>query len=237
METTARKSVAPFYAVAVLWLVWGALFPLYAVTHYVLLAAVSVGVFFAVNALCRSGGAIGGTEEAAPKKEEKPKEASTGNPEVDKMLKDGGLAIAEMKRLDESIEDPAVSADIVRLQQVSEKIFARVKEEPTKLPQIRRFLDYYLPTTLKLLNAYDRASSAGISGENVDATKAKVSGMMKTIVTAFEKQLDALYGTEALDISTDITVLENMMAREGLTDQELKAQTVPAQDDGIKLEL
>ena len=168
--------------------------------------------------------------------EEKPKEESTGNAELDKMLKDGRMAIAEMKRLDESIEDPAVSADIVRLQQVSEKIFARVKEEPTKLPQIRRFLDYYLPTTLKLLKAYDRASSAGISGENVDATKAKVSGMMKTIVTAFEKQLDALYGTEALDISTDLTVLENMMAREGLTDQPLKAQT-NAGDDGIRLEL
>ena len=236
METTARRSVAPFYAVAVLWLVWGALFPLYAVTHYLLVAAASVGVFFAVNALCRSGGAIGGTESAAKKEEAKPKEETTGDPEVDKMLKDGRLAIAEMKRLDESIEDPAVSADIVRLQQVSEKIFARVKEEPTKLPQIRRFLDYYLPTTLKLLNAYDRASSAGISGENVDATKAKVSGMMKTIVAAFEKQLDALYGTEALDISTDITVLENMMAREGLTDQPLKAQTT-AGDDGIRLEL
>ena len=120
---------------------------------------------------------------------------------------------------------------------MSEKIFDRVKEEPAKLPQIRRFMDYYLPTTLKLLNAYDRASSAGISGENVDATKAKVSGMMKTIVTAYKKQLNALYATEALDISTDITVLENMMAREGLTDQELKAQTVPAQDTDIKLEL
>ena len=141
METTARKSVAPFYAVAVLWLVWGALFPLYAVTHYVLLAAVSVGVFFAVNALCRSGGAIGGTEEAAPKKEEKPKEASTGNPEVDKMLKDGGLAIAEMKRLDDNIADPGISADIVRLEQVSRKIFDEVKRDPKKLPQIRKFMD------------------------------------------------------------------------------------------------
>ena len=161
METTARKSVAPFYAVAVLWLVWGALFPLYAVTHYVLLAAVSVGVFFAVNALCRSGGAIGGTEEAAPKKEEKPKEASTGNPEVDKMLKDGGLAIAEMKRLDDNIADPGISADIVRLEQVSQKIFDEVKRDPKKLPQIRKFMDYYLPTTLKLLNAYDRMSGAG----------------------------------------------------------------------------
>ena len=189
----------------------------------------------AADGLCAKTGVP--EAEKTEKAQEKPKEESTGNADLDKMLKDGRLAIAEMKRLDESIEDEAVSADIVRLQQVSEKIFDRVKEEPAKLPQIRRFMDYYLPTTLKLLNAYDRASSAGISGENVDATKAKVSGMMKTIVTAFEKQLDALYGTEALDISTDITVLENMMAREGLTDQELKAQTVPAQDTDIKLEL
>ena len=100
-------------------------------------------------------------------------------------------------------------------------------------------MDYYLPTTLKLLNAYDRASSAGISGENVDATKAKVEGMTRTVVAAFEKQLDALFGDEALDISTDITVLETMMAREGLAGESLKAdasQPTPA-DDGIRLEL
>ena len=228
-----RKSAAPFYAVAVIWLAYALLFPLYRVSHFLIVGVISAVAFLLLTALCAKTGVPEKTEKA----QEKPKEESTGNADLDKMLKDGRLAIAEMKRLDESIEDAAVSADIVRLQQVSEKIFARVKEEPAKLPQIRRFMDYYLPTTLKLLNAYDRASSAGISGENVDATKAKVSGMMKTIVTAFEKQLDALYGTEALDISTDITVLENMMAREGLTDQELKARTVPTQDTDIKLEL
>ena len=66
-------------------------------------------------------------------------------------------------------------------------------------------------------------SGTGVSGENIDATLARVEGMMRTIVSAFEKQLDGLYGAEALDISTDITVLETMMAREGLTDQPLKA--------------
>ena len=222
-----RKSAAPFYAVAVIWLAYALLFPLYRVSHFLIVGVISAVAFLLLTALCAKTGVP--EAEKTEKAQEKPKEESTGNADLDKMLKDGRLAIAEMKRLDESIEDAAVSADIVRLQQVSEK--------PAKLPQIRRFMDYYLPTTLKLLNAYDRASSAGISGENVDATKAKVSGMMKTIVTAFEKQLDALYGTEALDISTDITVLENMMAREGLTDQELKAQTVPAQDTDIKLEL
>lgn len=235
METNARKPVAPFYAVAVLWLFYALLFPLYAPAHYALLAAASAVVFFAVNALCRNGGAVGGTEASAPKAAEKPKEESTGDAELDKMLKDGRLAIAEMKRLDDNIADEGISADIVRLEQVSRKIFDEVKRDPQKLPQIRRFMDYYLPTTLKLLNAYDRASAAGISGENVDATKARVEGMMRTIVAAFEKQLDALYGAEALDISTDITVLENMMAREGLTDQPLKAE--PADGGDIRLEL
>lgn len=237
MEKTVRKPVAPFYAVAVLWLVYALLFPLYAPTHYILLAAASAVVFVLVNAVCKNGGAVGGTEQAASKAAEKPKEESTGNAEVDKMLKDGALAIAEMKRLDDNIADGGISADIVRLEQVSRKIFDEVKRDPKKLPQIRKFMDYYLPTTLKLLNAYDRASATGISGENVDTTKAKVEGMMRTIVAAFEKQLDALYGAEALDISTDITVLETMMAREGLAGNQMKAETAPKDGTDIKLEL
>lgn len=232
---TKRKSVAPFYAVAAVWLACGLLVPLYAPIHYLLVAAASGVVFLLVSALCRSG-ALGQTEEpqAAPKQEAEP---STGNAELDKMLKDGRLAIAEMKRLDDNIADPGISADIVRLEQVSQKIFDEVKRDPNKLPQIRKFMDYYLPTTLKLLNAYDRMSGAGVSGENIDTTLAKVEGMMRTIVAAFEKQLDSLYGAEALDISTDITVLENMMAREGLTEQPLKAESVPKEDPDIRLEL
>ncbi len=236
MEKTQRKPVAPFYAVAALWVACGLFLPLYAPMHFILLAAVSAAVFFGVNALCKNGGVIGAAEEK-PKKEQPKKEESTGNPELDKMLKDGRLAIAEMKRLDDNIADIGISADIVRLEQVSQKIFEEVKADPKKLPKVRRFMDYYLPTTLKLLNSYDRMSGAGVSGENIDTTLAKVEGMMRTIVAAFEKQLDSLYGAEALDISTDITVLETMMAREGLTEQPLKAETYPPQDTDIKLEL
>lgn len=231
---TKRKPVAPFYAVAVLWLACGLLVPLYEPLHYALVAVVSIAVFGIASALCRSG-ATGQTEQKTePQKQADP---STGNPELDKMLKDGRLAIAEMKRLDDNIADPGISADIVRLEQVSQKIFDEVKRDPKKLPQIRKFMDYYLPTTLKLLNAYDRMSGTGVSGENIDTTLAKVEGMMRTIVSAFEKQLDSLYGAEALDISTDITVLENMMAREGLTEQPLKAESSPKEDPDIKLEL
>lgn len=224
MDTVKRRAVAPFYAVGVLWICWGVLLPLYQPAHIAAAAAVSAAVFFLVSRLCRAG-AVGQTSQAGETqaKEAQPREESSGNPELDKVRKDGRLAIAEMKRLDENIADAGISADIVRLEQVSAKIFEEVGRSPEKLPQIRKFMDYYLPTTLKLLNAYDRMSGTGVSGENIDSTLARVEGMMRTIVSAFEKQLDSLYGAEALDISTDITVLETMMAREGLTDQPLKA--------------
>lgn len=236
MKTEVRKPVAPFYAVAALWIVYALLFPLYAPAHYALLVAASAAVYLIADALCKSGGVVG-EKKAAPKAEKKAAEPHTGSAELDKMLKDGRLAIAEMKRLDDNIADPGVSTAIVRLGQVSEKIFQAVKDDPAKLPQIRQFMNYYLPTTLKLLNAYDRMSGAGVSGENIDGTKTKVEDMLKTIVKAFEKQLDALYGSDALDISADIQVMETLLAREGLTEPEMKAD--PVQEDGadIRLEL
>lgn len=238
MTAGKQKPAAPFYAVGLLWLLGGLFLPLYTKTAIAVLALVSVAVFFLVDRLCRGGETAAGSA-GAEKKEEAPKkpEPSTGNPELDKVIKDGKLALGEMKRLDDSIADPGVSADIVRLSQVSEKIFQAVKDNPKKLPQIRQFMNYYLPTTLKLLNAYDRMSGAGVSGENIDGTKTKVEDMLKTIVRAFEKQLDALYGADALDISSDIQVMETLLAREGLTEPEMKADPVQADGTDIKLEL
>ena len=121
-------------------------------------------------------------------------------------------------RLNDSIEDPTISAQIERLETTTQKIIGVVVEKPEKLSQISRFLNYYLPTTLKLLNAYDRMDAAGVSGINIDGTKGKIEDMMETICKAFDKQLDALFGDEALDISADITVLEQMLQQEGLGD-------------------
>lgn len=87
-----------------------------------------------------------------------------------------------------------------------------------KRDQIRRFQDYYLPTTIKLLNAYDRMDNLGVSGSNIDASKKRVEQMLTTVEKAYDKQLDALFQDEAMDISADVTVLEQMMAQEGLTD-------------------
>lgn len=141
--------------------------------------------------------------------------------------------MSEMRRLNDSIEDETISAQIDHLEEVTRKIIGEVVKQPKKLPQIRRFLNYFLPTTLKILNAYDRMDAAGIAGDNISATKSKVENMMGTIVQAFDKQLDSLFGAEAMDISTDITVMENLLAQEGLSGKDKTA----AQDGGTTLEL
>ena len=239
MKKIVHKSAAPLYAAAGVWVLYALLFPLYRVTHFLVVIAASAVVYFVARLFCKDV-----VEEV---KEEEKKPEPTGNPDLDKMIADGRMAIAEMKRLDDNIEDAAISAHIQRLAVVTQKIFDQVKADPKKLPQIRKFMNYYLPTTLKLLNAYDRMSAQGVSGENISGTMGKVEEMMGTIVAAFEKQLDSLFGAEAMDISTDITVLENMMAREGLSDDPIhqtQEETPAAEEkesgedgDGIRLEL
>ena len=228
-----RRSVAPFYGVAAVWVVYALAFDLYRPTHFVFAAVLSTGVYLLLRAVCKDE-----EYEVEIPDPPKPQPASTGNPELDKMIRDGALAVEEMKRLDENIEDEKISQAIRELEQTSQAIFQQVREAPEKLPQIRKFMDYYLPTTLKLLNAYDRMSSVGVGGENIDGTKERVEAIMDTIVAAFDKQLDGLFGAEALDVSADITVLETMLAREGLAGDQMKAETTKNADGtDIKLEL
>ena len=230
MKKIVHKPAAPIYAAAVVWILYALLFPLYRVGHFALCAAASAAVYLIARLFCR---------DVVEEVEEKPE--PTGNAELDKMISDGNLAIAEMKRLNESIKDEKISRQIDRLEEISGKIFDCVKASPEKLPQIRKFMNYYLPTTL--LNAYDRMGSQGVSGENIAGPMERVENMMGTIVTAFERQLDGLFGDQALDISTDITVLENMMAREGLSDDPIhRTQSEQTDSDdkssgGIQLEL
>lgn len=228
-----RKSAVPYYAAAAVWVAWAALRDLYKPGQFAFVAVLSAGVFLLLRAVCRDE-VIETVVPDPPKEEEKP----TGNAELDKMISDGRKAISEMKRLDDAIADEKISRDIRRLEAVSQQIFDNVKADPGKLPQIRQFMDYYLPTTLKLLNAYDRMDSTGVAGDNITGTKEKVEKMMDTIVAAFEKQLDSLFGADAMDISTDIAVMENLLAREGLTGNQMEAQTIKNADGtDIKLEL
>ena len=225
-----RESVLPIYGAAAAWAVYAAAFPLYRPSHFVFAALLSGGVLLLLRAVCPA------EEISVPEPPEQ--ETSTGNPELDNVIRDGRLAISEMRRLDANIADEKISADIRRLEAVSNSIFQQVKADPAKLPQIRRFMDYYLPTTLKLLNAYDRMDATGVAGENITGTKERVESIMGTIVSAFEKQLDSLFGADAMDISTDISVLETMLAREGLAGEHMEAQsTKDAGGSDIRLEL
>ncbi len=223
MAYVKKKSVLPVYMVGAVWLLWAMLGQLYRPAHYVTCALLSAVAYYVGKMIWPDRGyatadearpQAGPKPAAEPRREEKPK--STGNPEIDALIGERDKAVSEMRRLNDSIKDPKISDQISHLEAVTGKIIGTVVDAPAKLPQIRRFMNYYLPTTLKLLNAYDRLDSTGVAGTNIDGTKGKIEDMMDTICKAFDKQLDALYGEEALDISTDITVMENMLAQEGL---------------------
>ncbi len=100
---------------------------------------------------------------------------------------------------------------------ISDKIVQDAIQDPADVPQIRKFLNYYLPTTIKLLNAYDRMSDLGIEGENLSKSMSSIECMLDTAIEAYKKQLDSLFANQALDIETDISVMNRMLAREGLT--------------------
>ena len=247
MAKHVKHSVLPIYLVGFFWLGYALLFSLRSAGQYLLCAALSGVVFVLGKALFpdRLYDLPGEPEQAkqepakddAKEKTQAKTEQPAPSPEVAALMKERDRAISEMRRLNDNIPDPRLSQQIDHLEEVTGKIVDQVVSQPKKLPQIRRFMDYYLPTTLKLLNAYDRMDSTGIAGDNITATKDKVSAMMDTIVRAFDRQLDALFGEEALDISTDITVMENLLAREGLTQDKPSSQNSDGPDGGVELHL
>lgn len=229
MSFVKKRSVLPVYLVGATWLLWALFAPLYRPTHYIMAALASLVAYYAGKMIFPDRGyevqdtaQAQPTAQTAPKQEAKPK--STGNPEIDALLDERAKAVSEMRRLNASIKDAKISAQISHLEATTGKIIDAVVEKPSKLPQIRKFMNYYLPTTLKLLNAYDRMDSTGVSGANIDGTKGKIGDMLDTVCVAFSRQLDALYGEEALDISADIKVMEQMLAQEGIGGMTLGGQ-------------
>ena len=149
---------------------------------------------------------------------------TTGNPELDKIIREGNDYIKKLRAANDAIPDEGVSQSIDRMEAASKGIFEYVREHPAQIPQIKKFMNYYLPTTLKLLNSYDRLSRQAVKGENISATLFDIEGMMQTIATAFEKQLDGLFSAEAMDIQADITVFETILEQEGLKEEESPAE-------------
>ena len=152
------------------------------------------------------------TPAPAPKPEKQP-EKQTDMPERDQYKK----ILDELRRVNDAIPDEEMSDKISRLEAVSAKIFEQAKSDPDKLPQMRKFMDYYLPTSLKLLNTYAELDNQGVEGENISESKHRIELTMDTLVKAFENQLDRLFASDALDVSADIDVMQNMLRADGLT--------------------
>ncbi len=125
--------------------------------------------------------------------------------------------LAQIRAVNDAIEDAAMSEKIDRIEEITRKIFEYQKKNPEKGGQLRSFLNYYLPTTLKILNSYAQLEEQGVEGENISAAKVRIEGMMDKVVEGFEKQLDKLFENTAMDITTDVKVLEQMLEKDGLS--------------------
>ena len=123
--------------------------------------------------------------------------------------------LRDIRWANDRIADPAISAKIDRLEELAGKIFRIVEEEPAKKAKASTFLNYYLPTTQKLLDSYADFEEAGVSGENVSQAKQRIADTMDKIVAGFERQLDQLYQSDAMDVDSDIRVMEQMLRRDG----------------------
>lgn len=125
--------------------------------------------------------------------------------------------LRNIRRANDRIADPVLSAKIDRLEDITARIFKVVEEEPEKLDRIGTFLNYYLPTTQKLLDSYAEFEAAGVEGENLRQAKQRIESTMDSIVKGFAHQLDELYRADALDVDSDIRVMETMLRRDTAT--------------------
>ncbi len=228
-----RRSVGFIYGFAVTWLVMAAFLPMYKL--WAVITALCASILVSSVIASASGKKAQAEEEKAAaeqrekEKQETEKAAAAGtsySPEVSAILAEGNRALSEMGRLYMSIKDPEVRGKINEIMRITDKIAQDAISDPSDIPQIKKFMNYYLPTTIKLLNAYDRMSAQGIEGENLDKSMQSINDMLDTAIEAYKKRLDSLFANQALDIETDIQVMNTMLAREGLSggkDFEVKA--------------
>lgn len=145
------------------------------------------------------------------------------SPEVQNIVKAGNDYVRKIREANDVIPGEEISAKISRMEMLVDRIFDRVEENPDSVDDIRKLMEYYLPTTIKLLEAYEELDAQPIQGENILSSKREIEKTLDTLNIALEKLLDDLFQDTAWDVSTDISVLNTMLAQEGLTEDGLKA--------------
>lgn len=134
-------------------------------------------------------------------------------------------AVEQIRSENDACPSLKISEQIDTIESIANQIFKAVIEQPKKAPQIRRFMDYYLPTTLKMLVAFRRMEEGNVTGESADNARQRIRESLDMVIEAFNKQLARLYEDDALDITTDIDVLETMLKQDGLIDSGLRTRT------------
>ena len=239
------RQAIPIYAVGVTWLLYGLRHGLRSPRDFVVCALLSALAFLLTNALFRgkkedgapaqteeprrptSGashvkktgrpGKATKTDEPVPPREEKPDREAPPAPEKPAGKYDA--IIERLDELDEQIPDPVVSAKLKQMRELAKLIFRTVAEQPEKEDKIRRLVDYYFPTTFRLLEHYVQMQDKQAGGETVREGMEKISSLLDSMIVALQRQLDGLYRADVVDITADIRVMEQRLAAEGLTEQ------------------
>ena len=229
MNRKKKKSSIPIYAVGLVWISYALDGKLTSFGGVIGCAALSLGAYLVLKLIFPD------RMEEAEKQPEQPKAAepqpvqtppqpeasqsaaSTGNAELDAVLEQGQAAVRRISELNDEIPDLKLSAQLKQLEILTQRIFDYVRQHPEDLRQIRQFLNYYLPTTIKLLEQYVVLQNQGLRTGNIDEGMTKIETMLEKIITAFQQQLDSLFENDVVDITAEIKVMEKMMASEGLT--------------------
>ena len=151
-------------------------------------------------------------EAAAPQQP-----SSTPDPKVQEVLDRGNAYLREIRRCNDEIPGEEISAKISRMEAIVQRIFERAEAHPEIIPDLKKLMDYYLPMTIKLLNAYADMDRQPIQGDTIRASKQEIDTTLDTLNLAFEKLLDSVFQDTAMDVSSDISVLHTLLAQEGLT--------------------
>lgn len=200
-----HKSAMPIYLAGAVWVLYCLIFSMHKLFHII----IALSLFIAAYLILR---------KKFPDRVEIVEETIkyTGAKEIDQAIEEGNKYLEDMRKANELIESPLISNKIDSLSEITKKIFNYVSEKPQKLKDIRRFLTYFLPTTVKLLNSYARAEAQDNKGENINQIKNDIEGAMDGIIESFHKHLDNLYADEAMDIDAEITVFDSMLKAENL---------------------
>ncbi len=205
VKVSERPNVKIYYIIALTWIVAAFAVPMISIFSFILLALVSVGEWVILQKVLPS-------DKTYTEIIHKP---DTGNMELDDVLTLGSEYIDSIRKANAAIKDEELSGQISNIENVSKQILETIEKKPDELNKIRKFMSYYLPTTIKLLNAYGEYESASVKTENIEKSMASIKKSVGMINGSFDKLLNSLYENDMIDIQTDIDVYEKMTSIDG----------------------